>query len=53
MEKMDVMSKQLEKMYEDIFADRGLIPCGPVPGFNPNGEFYKMKPELGEGYCWV
>ncbi|ASS41889.1 AraC family transcriptional regulator [Eubacterium minutum ATCC 700079] len=47
------MSKQLEKMYEDIFADRGLIPCGPVPGFNTNGEFYKMKPELGEGYCWV
>ena len=47
------MSKQLEKMYRDIFAGRGVIPCKPVPGFNPNGEFYKMNPEFGKGYCWV
>ena len=47
------MSEQLEKMYKDIFADRGIIPCEPVPGFNPNGEFYKMNPELGKGHCWV
>ena len=47
------MSGQLEKMYKDIFADRGVIPCEPVPGFNPNGKFYKMNPELGKGYCWV
>ena len=47
------MSKQLEKMYRDIFAGRGVIPCKPVPGFNLNGEFYKMNPEFGKGYCWV
>ena len=47
------MSEQLEKMYKDIFTDRGVIPCEPVPGFNPNGKFYKMNPELGRGYCWV
>ncbi len=47
------MSKQLEKMYRDIFADRGIIPCEPVPGFNPNGEFYKMNPKLGKGHCWL
>ncbi|HHU03032.1 MAG TPA: helix-turn-helix domain-containing protein [Christensenellaceae bacterium] len=47
------MSRQLEKMYNDIFADRGVIPCEPVSSFNPNGEFYKMNPELGKGHCWV
>ncbi len=47
------MSRQLEKMYKDIFTGRGIIPCEPVPGFNPNGKFYKMNPELGRGYCWV
>ena len=47
------MSRQLEKMYKDIFTGRGVIPCEPVPGFNPNGKFYKMNPELGKGYCWV
>ena len=47
------MSRQLEKMYKDIFADRGVIPCEPVSGFNPNGKFYKMNPELGKGHCWV
>lgn len=47
------MSEQLNKMYRDIFNDRGVIPCEPVPGFNPNGEFYKMNPKLGKGYCWV
>ena len=47
------MSRQLEKMYKDIFTGRGVIPCEPVPGFNPNGKFYKMNPELGRGYCWV
>ena len=47
------MSKQLEKMYRDIFADTGVIPCAPVPGFNPNGKFYKMNSELGRGHCWV
>ena len=40
-------------MYKDIFTDRGVIPCEPVPGFNLNGKFYKMNPELGRGYCWV
>ena len=40
-------------MYKDIFADRGIIPCEPVPGFNPNGKFYKMNPKLGKGHCWV
>lgn len=47
------MSEQLEKMYRDIFADRGVVPCDPVPGFNQYGEFYKMDPEKGKGYCWV
>lgn len=47
------MSEQLEKMYRDIFVDRGVIPCDPVPGFNQYGEFYKMDPEKGKGYCWV
>ena len=47
------MSRQLEKMYRDIFADRGVVPCEPVPGFNRNGKFYKMNSELGKGYCWV
>lgn len=47
------MSEQLEKMYRDIFADRGVIPCDSVPGFNQYGEFYKMDPEKGKGYCWV
>ena len=47
------MSRQLEKMYKDIFTGKGVIPCKPVPGFNPNGKFYKMNPELGKGYCWV
>ena len=40
------MSRQLEKMYKDIFTGRGVIPCEPVPGFNPNGKFYKMNPLL-------
>ena len=47
------MSEQLEKMYRDIFADRGVVPCDPVPGFNQYGEFYKMDPEKEKGYCWV
>lgn len=47
------MSEQLEKMYRDIFADRGVVPCDPVPEFNQYGEFYKMDPEKGKGYCWV
>lgn len=47
------MSEQLEKMYRDIFADRGVVPCDSVPGFNQYGEFYKMDPEKGKGYCWV
>ena len=47
------MSEKLEKMYRDIFADRGVVPCDPVPGFNQYGEFYKMDPEKGKGYCWV
>lgn len=51
--KFNSMDKQLEKMYSDIFVDRGVIPCEPVPGFNPNGRFYKMNPELGTGYCWI
>ena len=47
------MSRQLEKMYKDIFTGRGVIPCEPVPGFNPNGKFYKMNPELGKRYYYV
>lgn len=47
------MSEQLDKMYRDIFDGRGVVSCEPVPGFNPNGEFYKMNPKLGSGYCWV
>lgn len=47
------MIRNLDKMYDDIFESRGVVPCKPIPGMNPMGECFRMLPEKGEGYAWV
>ena len=40
------MSRQLEKMYKDIFTGKGVIPYEPIPGFNPKSEAPACKFEV-------
>lgn len=47
------MNKELGSMYDDIFKDRGVVPCEPVCGLNPIGDCFRMLPDRGEGYAWV
>lgn len=47
------MKRKLDKMYDDIFKSRGVVPCEPLPGLDPAGECFRMLPERGEGYAWV
>lgn len=47
------MNNELNNMYDDIFADRGVVPCEPLPGLNPIGDCFRMLPDRGEGYAWV
>lgn len=47
------MIHEMSQMYEDIFRERGLIPCDPIPDRNSIGRSFSIRPELGTGYCWV
>lgn len=48
-----IVNKELGSMYDDIFKDRGVVPCEPVCGLNPIGDCFRMLPDRGEGYAWV
>ena len=47
------MKRALDKLYDDIFESRGVVPCETIPGLNPSGECFRMLPDRGEGYAWV
>lgn len=47
------MSENLDRMYDDIFASRGVVASEPVPGFSPEGECFRMLPGRGKGCAWV
>ena len=52
-ERGDFMSGELDKMYEDVFCNRNCVPCAPIGGLNPEGNFFSISPRVGTGYCWV
>ncbi len=44
---------RLEKMYEDVFANRNCVPCEMIPGLGPEGKCFSIDPKVGKGWCWV